>query len=178
MSNHTFYKHVVVDVPHPYMKFVVGKKGKILKSCREKTGVDSVWFNMKRNVVEIYGPSHKLEEACNYVRKRIDDVRLKVPKDELEAYKHNMVYASDSNIVGSLDNALSKEKVKFLIGKKGRHFKRITKEADVSFIWYDDTNHNIMIWGPPDNLNKAVSMLFEEIGKVNKIDMVEDMDVN
>ena len=89
-----------------------------------------------------------------------------------------MVYVSDSNIIGSLDNALSKEKVKFLIGKKGRHFKRITKEANVSFIWYDDTNHNIMIWGPPDNLNKAVSMLFEEIGKVNKTDMVEDMDVN
>jgi phosphate starvation-inducible protein PhoH len=164
----TFYKHVVVDFPHLYMKQVVGKKGYNLKQCCSKTGVDSVWFNMKRNIVEIYGPSVNLEKANEFLEERMKAVRSKVPVAEMEEYKKQYTFFEDSTITGSLDGALDKSDVKYLIGKKGKHFKRITKESNVSFIWYDEINHNVIIYGPQYNLDSAIKMLFSQIEKVKK----------
>jgi hypothetical protein len=162
----TFYKHVVVDIPHTYMRYVVGKKGVHLKKYCTTAGVDSVWFNMKRNVVEIYGPIDNLSKASNFVEERMEMVRSKVPKDELELFKSSFSVKEDSNINGSLVGALEKDEVKYLIGKKGKHFKQITKDANVSFIWYDEDNHSVLIWGPQENLSIAVQMLFKHIEHV------------
>ena len=170
LATTTFYKHVVVDIPHPYMKYVVGKKGVHLKKCCTNSGVNSVWFNMKRSVVEIYGPTPNLEKASKFLENRMEKVKAKIPPTELEEYKKTFVANSDSHICGSLDGALTKEQVKFLIGKKGKHFKKFTKETGVSFIWYDEPNHNIVIWGPQENLENAVQMLFHEIEKVRNYD--------
>lgn len=178
----TFYKHVVVDIPHPYMKYVVGKKGVYLKKCCTNSGVNSVWFNMKRSVVEIYGPVSNLEKASKFVENRIDKVRSKIPQIELEEYKKTFVENSDSHICGSLDGALTKEQVKYLIGKKGKNFKKFTKDAGVSFIWYDEPNHNIVIWGPQEKLGNAVQMLFQEIDKIKNYDssskIIEDSEMS
>lgn len=162
----TFYKHVVVDIPYPYMKYVVGKKGAHLKQCCTTSGVNSVWFNTKRNIVEIYGPSDKLEKASSFLEKRMEKVRSKVPLTEMEEFKKTMNPCTDTHVSGSLEGALTREEVKYLIGKKGKHFKTFTKEASVSFIWYDDVNHSVVIWGPQENLNTAVQLLFKQIEKI------------
>ena len=161
-----FYKHIVVDIPHPYMKYVVGKKGVHLKQCCSTSGVNSVWFNMKRNIVEIYGPSDKLENASSYLEKRIEKVRSKVPSTEMEEFKKTMNFCTDTQVSGSLEGALSKDDVKYLIGKKGKHFKTFTKEANVSFIWYDESSHAVVIWGPQENINIAVQLLYKQIEKI------------
>lgn len=173
----TFYKHVVVDFPHPYMKFVVGKKGKTFKQCCTSTGVHSIWFNMKRNIVEIYGPKQNLEQATVFLENKMNKVRSKVPQEELDIYRKNITIPQEHNIVGSLDNALTKDEVKHLIGKNGKNFKKITHESNVSFIWYDEPTHNITIWGPQDNLNIAIKMLFDMISKVKEKQHVHDMDM-
>lgn len=174
LATTTFYKHVVVDIPHSYMKYVVGKNGVYLKKCCSNSGVDSVWFNMKRNVVEIYGPTSNLEKATKYLEHRMQKVRSKVPINELEEYKKTCAVHQDMYVCGSLDGALTREQVKYLIGKKGKNFKTFTKKAGVSFIWYDDAQHNISIWGPQENLSNAVIMLFEEIDKLKSKHMVDN----
>lgn len=181
MTTTTFYKHVVVDIPYAYMKYVVGKKGVHLKQCCSTSGVNSVWFNTKRNVVEIYGPSDKLEKASSFLEKRMEKVRAKVPSTEMEEYKKTMssTCSTDTQVSGSLEGALTREEVKYLIGKKGKHFKTFTKEANVSFIWYDDVNHNVVIWGPQENLNTAVQLLFKQIEKIKnyKPSSINDVDM-
>jgi hypothetical protein len=54
---------------------------------------------------------------------------------------------------------VTKEKMRLLIGKSGRHFKRITKETGVSFIWYNDETNSIDVWGPKDSLAACVQEL-------------------
>lgn len=175
VTSPTFYKHVVVDIPHPYMKYVVGKKGIHLKSCCKTSGVNSVWFNMNRNIIEIYGPSDSLEMASCYLDKRIQTVRSKVPVKEMEEFKKTIVpYTTDTYINGSLEGALTREEVKYLIGKNGKHFKKFTKDANVSFIWYDDVNHCVFIWGPQENLNDAIKLLFKRIEDVKNYKQEED----
>nr|QOI90308.1 hypothetical protein HWQ62_00171 [Pyramimonas orientalis virus] len=164
----TFYKHVVVDIPHTYMRFVVGKKGVHLKKCCTSTGVDSVWFNMKRNVVEIYGPKDNLGKASGFLEKRMEKIKSKVPSDELATFNSTLQVNEDTCINGALTGALEKDEVKYLIGKKGKHFKRITKDASVSFIWYDEENHSVLIWGPQENLSMAIKLLFSQIEKVKE----------
>lgn len=162
----TFYKHVVVDIPYSYMRYVVGKKGAHLKQCCTTSGVKSVWFNTKRNIVEIYGPSDKLEKASTYLEQRMEMVRSKIPDTEMVAFRKTMVPYTDTQVSGSLEGALTNDEVKYLIGKKGKHFKQITKEANVSFIWYDENNHSVVIWGPQENLNTAVQLLYKQIEKI------------
>jgi hypothetical protein len=121
---------------------------------------------MKRNVVEIYGPIINLDKASGFVQQRMEKIKSKVPPDELEQFNNSVQMNDDAYINGSLTGALDKAQVKYLIGKKGKHFKRITKEADVSFIWYDEDNHSVMIWGPQEQLPNAVQLLFVHIEKV------------
>jgi hypothetical protein len=70
----SFYKNIHVDIPHTYMRFVVGKNGSHLKHCRKMSGVDSVWFNMSRNMVEIYGDKNNLNKADTYITKLMNYV--------------------------------------------------------------------------------------------------------
>lgn len=170
----TFYKHVIVDIPHTYMRYVCGKNGAHLKKCCKNMGVDSVWFNMKRNVVEIYGPMTNLEKAGGFVQKRMEQIKTKVPHDELEVFRNNVHVNEDAYVIGSLVGALEKEEVKYLIGKKGKHFKKVTKDADVSFIWYDEENHSVLIWGPQEHLSNAVQMLFKRIEFVKSYKKPDD----
>lgn len=177
----TFYKHLHVDIPYTYMKYVVGKKGAHFKKCKETIGVDSVWYNVKRNLVEIYGPKNKLEDASYFLQKRIDNMKKKIPNEELKQFQNTLIKSFDTHIAGSLEGALTRDQVKYLIGKKGKNFKTFTKETEVSFIWYDDEKHSIMIWGPQENLEKAVHKLFEQIERVkngnistNDVEMTDD----
>ena len=180
----TFYKHVKVDIPYPYMKFVVGKQGNNLKYCCRKSGVNSVWFNVKRNIVEIYGPKDNLNKASAYIEKLIDTVKKgKVPKGDLEEYHKTLSTHQDegetTSVEGSLEGALHRDKVKYLIGRKGIHFKKVTQEAGIDFIWYDDVKHAITLWGPKDRLQGAVSKLYEKIMVLNTVEKTntEDMQV-
>ena len=162
-----FYKHVVVDIQHPYMKTVVGKNGKHFKHCCKAVGVDKIWFNMNKNVVEIWGPVDNLNKASSIIENKIQYVKNNIAAEELKQYTDNLVIKPDVFISGSLDNALDKNNVKYLIGKNGSFFKNITRNADVSFIWYNEQAHTIDIWGPSDNIQNAVTILFDNIQKVN-----------
>lgn len=174
----TFYKNINVTIPYLYMKFVVGKNGYNFKKCKSKYNVDSVWFNTKRNIVEIYGNQTNIDEAGLYIENLIEKVkRFKIPNDSLNNFKLPDIN-HDKYIEGSLHGALDKTQVKYLIGKKGTHFKRITRECEVSFIWYDENKHSICIWGPESKLENTVNSLYILINEVkNKSNQINNNDM-
>jgi hypothetical protein len=173
-----FYKHVVVDIPHTYMKTVIGKKGKNLKTCCEN-GVNHAWFNMKRSIIELWGPPESIDTAASNFTDKISVARKLIPEHEIVAFKkENKPDNTDTMISGSLVDALPVERVKFLIGRNGYNFKRVTRESGVSFIWYNETTHAVDIWGPVGNLQKAIDMLFDSIKKTNSIVDTKDIDMD
>lgn len=164
----TFYKHVPVEIPYTYMKYVVGKQGQNLKHCCKKTGVNSVWYNVKRNIVEIYGPTDKLESASKYITRIMHNVKKhKVPGEELSGIASGDD-EEETSVEGSLQGAMEKDEVRYLIGRKGVNFKKITTATGVSFIWYDEAKHAIVIWGPKNRLSEAVNLLFKKIAEVKE----------
>ena len=42
-----------------------------------------------------------------------------------------------------------------IIGRQGRHFIRITKNANVEYIWYRDESKAVEIWGNEGNLKNG-----------------------
>ena len=171
MTTTTFYKHVPVEIPYSYMKYVVGKQGQNLKHCCKKTGVNSVWYNVKRNIVEIYGPADKLDGASRYITRIMNNVKNhKVPGEEMYGTATATASGDDeeTSVEGSLNGAMDKDEVRYLIGRRGVNFKKITTAAGVSFIWYDEDKHAIVIWGPKNRLSEAVSLLFKKIAEVKE----------
>ena len=55
--------------------------------------------------------------------------------------------------------ALPLDIAKQVIGRNGCHFKRITQETRVSYIWYDSDQNVIEIWGPFSKMNKSQQYL-------------------
>lgn len=165
----TFYKHISVsDIPSEYVKYIVGKNGGNLKKCCHVTGVQSVWYNPKRHILQIYGPVDKLEHACVFMEKHLDFVRSIITVPPLEELPKKKTNEPDVCVVAHLDGVMFKQDVKYLIGKRGTFFKQFTKLADVSFIWYDEQTHTVTIWGPKENLSTAIQMLFDHMNVLNE----------
>jgi|TARA_Y100000389_G_scaffold41693_1_gene36396 hypothetical protein len=163
----TFYKHVIVDIPHNYMKTVVGKKGANLKNYCKQYKVNNIWFNMNRNLVEIWGPKESLSKVASAIEERITKIKKHIPDNELSEFQSKFNVPQDVFTSGTLDDTIARDNVKFLIGRNGINFKKITRLSNVSYIWYNDTTHAIDIWGPKENIQAAVGMLFSMITSVN-----------
>jgi len=161
---HTFYSHVCMNVPASHIKYVIGRNGKHLKRCRSHTGVQSVWYNASRNLISIYGPIDRLQNATIFIENQISLVRSAIPLEFLVDVSQT---EADTCVALPLAEFLSKDDVKFVIGRKGNIFKQITKEADVSFIWYDAVEHRVRIWGPQSSLPCAIRLIFEQIQRSN-----------
>ena len=56
--------------------------------------------------------------------------------------------------------------MKISIGKNGKVFKAITRQANVNYIWYNKDNHYVEIWGPEKNLHDAYKRVFDRIQKI------------
>lgn len=162
MTNLTnsFYSHIVTDIPNPYIKYLIGKKGCHLKKCCTKSGVSQIWFNPKKHCIEMWGTRDKLYIAQQILMTQINKIRERVPKEEILDVSTRSV---DICVSGSLDNALPREKINLLIGKNGYFFKRITSETNTSFIWYNQETNNVDFYGTPENIQLAIQKVFDRI---------------
>tara|TARA_B110000259_G_scaffold187621_1_gene242530 strand:- start:1314 stop:1724 length:411 start_codon:yes stop_codon:yes gene_type:complete len=61
---------------------------------------------------------------------------------------------------------VSPEIMKISIGKNGKIFKAITRQASVNYIWYNKDSHIVEIWGPEKNLPDATKRVFDRIQKI------------
>lgn len=170
----TFYSHVKVDIPHELMKHVIGTNGKWFKFTCERCVVSNIWFNKERSIVEIWGPINNLMAANYAIQTRInvikdrfsfedDNTNVKMWKnDDYEEMLLSEISINDS-FVGS---QLSMSHVRVLIGKFGNGFKKITRESGVSFIWYNNSQQSIQIWGLRQNIEKAKQIIIDRINSI------------
>lgn len=167
-----FYNHVHVDVSHDLMKHVIGTKGRWFKSIIEKCNVTYIWFNKKRSIVEIWGPIHNLMAANYSVRSRINFIKDKFPileqDQSMECDNTSPTYTWSIDKMEELDlvYCLDVNYIKYLIGRNGFNFKEITRKSGVSFIWYNTQSHGVQIWGLPDDIVTAKSMLMIKVKEI------------
>lgn len=160
----TFYHHVVVDIPQELVKHMVGRNGVHLKRLRDESNVKSIWYNQSRNIIEIYGPIDCLPYASICVLNHMDYIQKNFCIDNKTSECEPVQgYAVDYCTAMPLSASCTKDDIKYIIGRRGYHFKRLTKEAMVSFIWYDEDSHSILIYGPEQNLPEAVKLIGEHI---------------
>ena len=63
----TFYREFKGIEDTNIMFKVIGKNGKHFKYLTEKLGIDYLWWDRKRNVVEVWGPHKKLMSASEEI---------------------------------------------------------------------------------------------------------------
>lgn len=155
--NGRFYKNLPVNLEYVDMKHVIGKKGRHLHLLCKETGVDKIWYNKDRRVFHIWGERGSLEHAAVVLRAHIDRT---VQRHNLKLLE-NCEHEEDVCVRGSLLGAIEPKFIMHMIGSKGRHFKNVTARSGVSYIWYDDVDHLVEIWGAPSRMTDAHHMLHE-----------------
>jgi len=177
----SFYIHVPVDIPHELMKHVIGKNGKWFHYTIRQAEVSGIWFNKQRSIVEIWGPVNNLVRAAYAIRTRITYVKerfkscvtedgecLESQGDEttttIRREWPNDEYAEMP--LSTDEYHLGPAFTKHLIGKEGRHFKKLTRNTGVSFLWYSPNKHCVQIWGPKDSMSNAFVQLKQHISNL------------
>ena len=169
MTMNTFYHHVVVNLQQDLVKHMVGRNGSHLKRYCNETGVDSIWYNAERNIVEIYGPVDRLPYASACIQTHIEFIRSNYYTGNVE-HPNSKQYEVDRYAHVPLHGMLTGDDMKHVIGRNGYHFKRITRDARVSFIWYDEDTHSVVICGLERYIESAVTLILEHIDKtMNKV---------
>ena len=63
----TFYSQVAAMSNKQDMLRFIGKNGCNLKKVTDSLGLEYIWWNMEKNVVELWGPHNKLTRAKNKI---------------------------------------------------------------------------------------------------------------
>ncbi len=53
--------------------------------------------------------------------------------------------------------------IPYVIGKNGKHFKRITNISKTKYIWWNNKKKVIEIWGPEKFLNNAENIINDHV---------------
>lgn len=168
----TFYNHVKVDIPDELMRHVIGKNGRFFKEIAIQAGVNYIWYNKTRHIVEIWGIMDNLVKAAFRVQTRIHFIKERfTTPEQLSSYKEHLHWDNDEYCEYDLNNderEFEKGYMDLLIGREGKHFKWITRMSGSSFLWYNNQKHCIQIWAPQENLNKTIELLNKHVNHVDK----------
>lgn len=157
-----FYKNIYLRLPPEVIKHIVGKGGQGFIKMSEKFDLDYIWYNKDTNAITLYGESTNLEFAKAQVCEFIENIVLKhMPSLVLNSKIYNNNPMSEELTKVSLRNVIDKNDVKHLIGSGGCNFKKITKATGIYFMWYDEAEHLVQIWGTDHHSMKAVKALYD-----------------
>jgi len=85
-------RRVNVTISPTLMKFVIGKQGYYFNAITKASGTNYIWYKKEENIIEVWGPPHKLADAERRLTERMDDIRWKVMCSET-AIKPNEKWA-------------------------------------------------------------------------------------
>lgn len=127
----------------------MGKEGRVFIAITKSAGVKYIWWNKDDNIIEIYGPKNRLEDAEKRVKDRIRWIENKDKEEE---------NTTTVNIPEEL-----KDHIGSIIGKHGKVFKAIKHQSAIRDISCDTENLQINITGPKHCLNDAIKRVSERI---------------
>ena len=169
-SPKTFYANIYLRLPAEVIKHVIGKNGQGFIQISEKLDLDYIWYNKNTNAITLYGQSGILEFAKAQMCEHIEDIVLKhMPSLMLQSKIYNTNPMSEEETSVSLRNVIDKEDVKHLIGAGGNNFKKITKATNVYFIWYNEEEHYVKIWGTEHSTMLAVKALYDLVNETKEV---------
>lgn len=171
-----WYANIFVSLPKDVMKHVIGKNGSNFTKLSTKLGLKYIWFNADTNAITLYGEKEKLELAKSHMYEVIETtVKRYAPDLITNVYNSNPIEDVMTNL--SLENVIEREQCKHLIGLNGKNFKKITRDSNIYFMWYDDESHSIKVYGTKYHTLKAIQKVHERLkiiqGFKNEIEEVE-----
>ena len=69
------YSQVSCSIEKEDIKNLIGKNGYIFNAITKASSVDYLWYDNTRNVIEIWGPEHNLEDAKNRLIQRMNKIQ-------------------------------------------------------------------------------------------------------
>lgn len=158
----TWYSNIFVSLPKDVMKHIIGKNGSNFTKLSTKLGLKYIWFNSDTNALTLYGERDKLEAAKTHMYEVIESTVKRYAPDLLtNVYNSNPI--EDVMTILSLHNVIEKEQCKHLIGLNGKNFKKITRDSNIYFMWYDDETHSIKVYGTKYHTLKAIQKVHERL---------------
>lgn len=147
-SDYKFYRNVHVFVDDDVVPRVIGKKGRHFNRIKTSAGVDQLVYNKDRSVVHVYGDNNSLDVA----ERLLDEHMERLARTFGRTY-----YEPDVNdAFGVYDlREFDKRHLRHLIGKRGRHFKHITRKSGASYLWYDLDHERVVIYGSEESILSA-----------------------
>jgi hypothetical protein len=174
MSNQMgFYCNIYLSLPTSVVKHIIGKQGAGFSRMSKKLKLDHMWYNCDTNAITLYGDEAILEEAKIQMCKHINVIAKKQDIPDTDSIYNTNPMAEEMTVI-SLRNVLKEDHVKHLIGVGGTNFKRISRNCNIYFMWYDSNEHIVKIWGTKFHTMKAIKALYDLVNRVN--DIVEDFE--
>lgn len=162
MPPSTWYSNIFVSLPKDVMKHIIGKNGSNFTKLSTKLGLKYIWFNSDTNALTLYGERDKLEAAKAHMYEIIEStVRRYAPDLINNVYNSNPI--EDVMTILSLENVIERDQCKHLIGLNGKNFKKITRDSNIYFMWYDDETHSIKVYGTKYHTLKAIQKVHERL---------------
>jgi len=168
MNPSIWYANIYLSLPQNVVKHLIGKNGSNFTRLSEKLELKYIWYNCDTNAITMYGDKQRLEAAKEHMCEVIDAIVRRVAPDLISSvYNTNLI--EDTVTLISLENLIHKDDCKHLIGVNGKNFKQITRDANIYFMWYDDTEHSIHIHGTTRHTLKAIQKVHEQLSYVKEV---------
>lgn len=143
-----FYANVHVCVKEDVMCHAIGKRGRHFNRIKRAAGIDQLVYNKQRRMIHLYGAQDALDVAADMMRAHLNKVADDFGRCELSPE------APDQKDFLSVAD-IAQGHMRHIIGKKGRHFKRLTRNSGTSYVWYDTENNSIVIYGSEKGIANA-----------------------
>ena len=75
----------------------------------------------------------------------------------------SFVWENDIEYEYPLEDLIKIDDIQHLIGRRGCHFKEITKISNICYMWYDEEKHCIKMWGLFDDIKVAMSRVTDKL---------------
>jgi len=166
MGPSIWYSNIFVTLPKDVMKHIIGKNGSNFTKLSTILGIKYIWFNSETNALTLYGERNKLDVARIRICELLESTVTRHAPDLMKnIYNSNPIEDVMTSL--SLENLIETEKCKYLIGRNGKNFNKITRDSNIYFMWYDNVTHSIKIYGTKHHTLKAIEKIYERLKIIN-----------
>ena len=153
---------------------IIGNSGVTLKRITTATDTAYLWYDFKRQVIEIWGNKYEIELAKEKIDHVIHKLEVEREKYEIDYIIHKEFFIDSPHYARSSTlSTLSPMAIKKIIGKHGANLKNINIATRTKHLWYDVKRQVIEIWGSEYLVERAKYKIDHIIQKEFLKDLVE-----
>ena len=158
-----FYANVHITVKEDAVCHAIGRGGRHFDRICKLSGADQIVYNKSRGIVHVYGAPDTLDAATDMLRSHLKKVAREFGGSDRA--DEDVVDEKELFCVKDVDQA----HMRHLIGKKGRHFKHLTRTSGTSFVWYDTEESAVAIYGS----KRGIAIAKKELARLKSYAMTK-----